>query len=177
MHRRMTSAFLVFLLWSAAVLVPALQAADSKNFNSRDEIFLKEAVMEQLFILRAAKLAGIRSEDAPVQDFGKKLVKTVGEWNKRIETLIRKNQVREKMVELPGDLDAEHHDRIDKLQKAKENEFNAKFLESMQESFHHLTDTYEEEARYGGNEQVRKFAENTISEIRILKTPVKGFSR
>ena len=137
-------------------------------FNSMDEIFPHEAVQIQMFLLEAAEMAVIKTDDEQIRRFSEELIKFTGELNKKIEKLVM-HYPKRKNIDPPVALTEEQLKKMKKLEDASKEKFEQLFLESIKKTFDHLISVYRRELKHGEYDPVLKFVSEHISRIEVYR--------
>lgn len=138
---------------------PTRPAADNagssaQHTSSRDDKFVKEALVGGTFEVQAGQLA-LKNASAPeVRELAQRIVQDHKRAGEKLKAITRQS----------GDakLDSEHQKRLDQLSKLSGNEFDRKYSEMMVAAHKKDIKAFEKEAERGSDAQVKQFAAETL---------------
>ena len=120
--------------------------------------FIEDAVMRDIYEVRAGKIASAKGQSEAVKQFAQRMVEA---HTKSLEQLKRIVQAEKINTKLPAKLDAEHQAFIDRLYESYED-FDKTYLK--QEVLNHkgLNSLLKEYAKSGENKTVKTFAVSAL---------------
>lgn len=122
-----------------------------------DQCFLKEAAQSGLQEIELGHLAMQRGQKAAVRELGLRLVKDHSEANSVLADLA----LRKRFVP-PGYLPGRQEAEIEQLARLPEPKFDQQFAQCMVKAHHQVISTFEEQAAYAEDPEVREFAARTL---------------
>ena len=133
--------------------------ADPKSaIGTTERRFIAHAASAGMMEVEAGKLAQERGQSAAVKQFGQMLEQDHTQANNELIQLATS-----KGVEVPRQMDKEHQAKLDKLRKAKADEFDRMFIEQVGRADHRkdIAD-FERAVRESNDADVRGFAQKTL---------------
>lgn len=161
---------LILTLGTAVALSSALGAPEKKADNATatetkasaaDTAFIKKAADGGMTEVELGKIAEKNGEKDDVKTFGSHMVKDHGKANGELKGVAGKMN-----VALPDKVSAEHQAKIDKLSKLTGAAFDAAYMKEMVASHEKTIATFETAKGKVGNEDLKKFIDETLPVIK-----------
>ena len=135
---------------------PAYAAPDTKEF-------VQKVAISDMFEVEAGKLAADKAEHAEVKSFGDKMVADHTKTSEELKSIIAENKID---AEIPAELDAEHKEKLDALNKASDKEFDRTYVKQQVKAHKTAVQLFEDYASGGDNEQLKEWAKNTVPALK-----------
>lgn len=134
------------------------KADPNSAIGTTERRFIAHAASAGMMEVQAGKLAQERGQSAAVKQFGQMLEQDHTQANNELIQLATS-----KGVDVPRQMDKEHQAKLDKLRKAKADEFDRMFIEQVGRTDHKkdIAD-FERTVRESNDADVRGFAEKTL---------------
>ena len=114
---------LVSLFAIASLALPAFAA---EKVSKMDKAFARSAAGGGMMEVQMGQLAATNAASQEVKDFGQRMVTDHGKANDELKTLAES-----KGIKLPAKIGAKQKEKVDKLAKAKGEEFDKKYMQAM----------------------------------------------
>ncbi len=131
------------------------QQAGEVSHEAQD--FVDQATMGNMFEIQSSRLARQRSQDPEVRDFAERMISDHTELGGRLQGIVR-----DIGATMPEQLNQEHRQRIEQLERASGDEFERLYMREQVEAHETATRLYEQYARRGQNEPLTSLAEETL---------------
>jgi putative membrane protein len=152
-----------FLLTSAA----AAQAPATEKFVST-------VAISDMFEIQSGKLAEQKAQNDDVKSFGEEMVEDHTETSDELKDLIADKNIK---AELPTKLDEEHQAKLDKLQGLSGAQFDKEYMKTQVKAHQKAVSLFETYAASGDNEDLREWAEDTLSKLKEHLEEAKEIDR
>jgi len=148
----------------AQTTTPAMPHPDTSNpagkvtaGASADASFMKTLAMGGMAEVEAGKLAKTKASNQDVKDFADKMVSDHSKNNEQLKTLAKQKQ-----VDLPTSVDADHVAEKAKLEKASGADFDAQYMDGQVKDHQQTVQLLQHEVDSGQDASVRAFAQETL---------------
>jgi len=122
-----------------------------------DANFMKSLAMGGMAEVEAGRLATSKASDKEVKDFAEKMVSDHSKNNDQLKTLAKQKQ-----VELPTTVDADHVAEKAKLEKQSGAEFDAQYMQGQVKDHQETVQLLQHEVDSGQDPAVKAFAQETL---------------
>jgi len=134
-----------------------LAADPPKVAPPEDVAFAKEASQGNMTEVALGRLAAEKGTDPQVKKFGQEMVKDHTKAQKNLRSAATREGISK---EVPGALDTEHQEAVEKFSKLSGAEFDAAYKKDMLEDHEKDVAAFEKESH--GTTQIGKFASDTL---------------
>jgi len=144
----------------AAVLVLAAFAEDVPKLAPPEDVaFAKEAALGNLTEVAVGRLAVQKSADERVKKFGQHMI----DDHTKAQEALRRAATREGVSrDVPGALDLEHEQVLERFRKLSGPELDEAYKKEMLKDHEEDVARFEKQAALGGNTPIQKFAAETL---------------
>ena len=131
--------------------------ADTSQISKGDQNFMMDAAQGGMLEVRMGKLAQERGQSDAVKQYGKRLEADHSKANEQLMAIAQKNG-----VTLPTSLDKKHMGHVDKLSKAKAENFDRDFAKQMVDDHQKDIKKFKHIADKVDNAELKQFASQTV---------------
>jgi len=149
---------------TATPVKPHPQTTSASTPNNRvnsamaaDANFMKSLAMGGMAEVEAGRLATSKATDKEVKDFAEKMVSDHSKNNEQLKTLAKQKQ-----VELPTTVDADHIAEKAKLEKQSGAAFDAQYMQGQVKDHQETVQLLQHEVDSGQDAAVKAFAQETL---------------
>lgn len=146
---------------STADSIQQKKELDSAQLGSADQNFVKSVALSGMLEIAAGKMAGEKSKDTAIQNFGRILVKHHQQLAKDL-----KDVVSQRDIQFPEKLDDSHQQKMDSLAAIPTAEFDRAFLQLMIQDHKTAVSLFDQIGAHGKDVQLQAFANKNIPIIR-----------
>ncbi|KQW50792.1 MULTISPECIES: DUF4142 domain-containing protein [unclassified Roseateles] len=144
-------------------------AAAGKAVPAADRNFAVKAAVGGLAEVQLGELAQRQGASNQVKQFGAQMVKDHGQANQELKSIAAA-----KGLDLPTQLDAEHRNLAEKLQRASGEQFDRLYVQAMLDAHRKDVALFEKQAGSGQDAELKAFAAKTLPTLRQHLTHVQG---
>ena len=158
---------LILTLGTAIALSPAFGAKEpaaspkETKASATDTAFIKKAADGGMTEVELGKVAEKNGQRDDVKSFGSHMVKDHGKANDDLKSVASKMN-----VPVPDKVSAEHQAKIDKMSKLSGAAFDTAYVKEMVASHKKTIGAFETAKGKGGNEDLKKFIDDTLPVIK-----------
>jgi putative membrane protein len=140
-----------------------VQTMDNTNTWDQDKIkeFVDDATSGGLLEVKLGQIAQKKALSKEVKDYGKMMEKDHGDANDKLKTAIQSLN-----LTVPSDLDKDHQDKIDNLNKKSGKEFDKDYIDKMVDDHKSDIDDFEDAQKNLPSGELRTWVENTLPVLR-----------
>jgi putative membrane protein len=138
-----------------------MATAPARELSSQDRNFIKKAAIGGMAEVQMGQLAAQRGQNQAVRDYGNAMVNDHTAANQRLMNIASSLGVTP-----PADLDFKHRRMSKKLSKAREKEFDEKYIESQIKDHRQMIDLFEEQGRDGESAELKQLAAEMLPKLR-----------
>ena len=124
---------------------------------SGERKFIETAARHGMAEVQMGQMAQQKAQNPQVKDFAGRMVTDHGKANEELKTLASS-----KGVQIPTDLDREHKNKSEKLQKASADKFDRDYMEAMVKDHKNDVKEFEKQAKNAKDPEVKAFAQKTL---------------
>lgn len=132
----------------------------SGTLDEQDRDFVKEAAMGGLMEVQLGKIVAERATNSEVKQFGQKMVDEHTKANAKLQQIAA-----QKGIQLPQQLDEDHMEKINELQKNTGPEFDREYISHMVDDHQEDIDTFKEQAEDGKDPALKQFASQSVPKL------------
>lgn len=132
----------------------------TRLLNQQDQGFIRDAGIGGMAEVTLGKLAEQRAKADPVKDFARRMVQDHSKANDQLAALAKQHN-----IGMPKELDEEHRQVHDRLEKLSGAEFDRAYIESQVQDHQKTAQLFEWEINSGQNAQLKSFASETLPTI------------
>lgn len=144
---------------------PAPQRFDDKKF-------AKDAALTAMSNVELGKLAAQKAASPDVKQFGQKVAEEQSKTTGQLKDVATKEN-----LSIPGELDAKHQSRIDKLSKLSGQQFDKAYLKDQLKNEQSQLRDFSDEAKGGTDPAVKAFAAGTLPALQQQVELAKNLSK
>ena len=147
----------------------AAEKKDSESsppkFSSADETFMMSAAQAGMVEVKLGEVAAKKATQPNVKEFAAMMVTDHSKANKELQAIAAKNG-----VTLPSKLDAAHKEKVDKISKLSDEQFDKAYVSEMVKDHEKVAASFEKASKTAQNLELKSFAATTLP---IIKTHLK----
>jgi putative membrane protein len=127
------------------------------------EDFVKTVAISDMFEVQSGQLASEKAQNGDVRSFGKQMVADHTKTTDQLKSLIHDKDIK---VELPGKLDAEHQNNLDKLNNLSGGQFDKEFVRLQIDAHQKAIALFGGYAAAGENNDLKSWAKDTLPTLK-----------
>lgn len=158
---------------TAGVLTTFLMAQTATQPPSQGaQQFVTKAAQGGMFEVQSSQVAQTKAQNAEVKSFARDMIRDHSKANADLKTLTTKVGVR-----VPEQLDAEHAEKLRRLQAASGAEFDRTYVEQQVQAHEQSVTLFRDYSQSGDNAELRSFATRTLPVLQQHKTQIDRLER
>ncbi|SMH57784.1 DUF4142 domain-containing protein [Azospirillum agricola] len=133
-------------------------AAPSRGpLSQQDSQFLEKAAISDQFEIQAGRLAADKAQNADVKAFGRRMAEDHGKTAEAMKALAQR-----KAATLPTQLDAEHRQKLDRLNGLSGAAFDSAYVQGQIEAHRTAVALFDRQIEQGQDIDLKRFAQQTL---------------
>lgn len=128
-----------------------------RSANDPDKLFLVCAAIDNRAEMQLAELAQSKAQDQKVKDFAKKMVQDHQQADRQLREAAQQSG-----VNVPQSVPMIKQQTLQVFQSLNGKDFDQQFISHMRAAHAKAVNEYQDEAQLGKNDQIKKFASNTL---------------
>ncbi|OPY65555.1 MAG: hypothetical protein A4E57_03146 [Syntrophorhabdaceae bacterium PtaU1.Bin034] len=137
-----------------------------------DREFVFEAARDGLAEVELGKLGQKNASNERLKEFAKRLAEEHQKANKELIQLAKK-----KKLSIPTEIDPERQDMLDRLRGLSSEDFQREYMKAVMKDHQRSISIFRQEAKEGGDEDFRGFAEKTLPMLQEHFKMAKSITR
>jgi putative membrane protein len=136
---------------------PGNSAGEAGKLSAGDRSFLNKAAADGMAEVELGKLGASKAQNDQVKQFAQKMVQDHGQANDKLMAIAQQLQ-----VQPPAKMDAKHQQASKKLSGTSGASFDRQFMQHMLKDHQQAVKLFDTQAKSGQNEELKKFAADTL---------------
>lgn len=150
---------------------PGNSAGEAGKLSAGDRSFLNKAAADGMAEVEIGKLGASKAQNDQVKQFAQKMVQDHGQANEKLTAIARQLQ-----VQPPAKMDAKHQEASKKLSGVSGAAFDRQFMQHMLKDHQQAVQLFDKQAKSGQNEELKKFAADTLPTLQQHLAEAKRIS-
>lgn len=165
---------LKFMLATTCTLALLASAAQARLTQPAQE-FARQAAISSEFELQSSKLALQKAQSEEVKDFAQQMIDDHTQASTRLRDALKEADA-DPAALASTSLDAKHQALLDGLTSAQASNFDQQYITAQKQAHQEALTLFGDYAENGDNEDLKDFAENTLSTLQEHHEQVKELS-